>query len=342
MLTSLRPLGTGTNGDDDELRRVAQTIPYLLTKSRADNTVKTYSQGFKTWKEWSARYKNVESLPAHPYHVMIFIATLIQQSHSYSKIKNIFYAINWIHKMNNLPNPCKNNQVRLMKEAAKRLVSRAKVKKLPIKHYHLLKIARNNRNKKDLKKQRTITMILLGYAGFLRFQELSTLTLGDLIFSEQYVKIFIQKSKCDQYRSGSYVFIAKTGNATCPVRALKLYLEKTKPVRLSRKRLFIPVKGKGDVSATTISRWIRMAILKAYENMTDRDLTFLNIRAHEIRAFSTLWAYHNRVPIEDILQAASWRNHSTFSSFYLRSLSSQEEGLFRLGPIVSAQRVIHQ
>ena len=105
---------------------------------------------------------------------------------------------------------------------------------------------------------------------------------------------------------------------------------------------FIPVKGKGDVSAMTISRWIRMAILKAYENMTDRDPTFLNIRAHEIRVFSTSWAYHNRVPIEDILQAACWRNLSTFSSFYLRSLSSQEEGLFRLGPIVSAQRVIHQ
>ena len=233
MLTSLRPLGTGTNDDDDELRRVAQTIPYLLTKSRADNTVKTYSQGFKTWKEWSARYKNVESLPAHPYHVMLFIATLIQQSHSYSKIKNIFYAINWIHKMNNLPNPCKNNQVRLMKEAAKRLVSRAKVKKLPIKPYHLLKIARNNRNKKDLKKQRTITMILLGYAGFLRFQELSTLTLGDLIFSEQYVKIFIQKSKCDQYRSGSWVFIAQTGNATCPVRAIKKYIKLAKVSKAS-------------------------------------------------------------------------------------------------------------
>ena len=128
----------------------------------------------------------------------------------------------------------------------------------------------------------------------------------------------------------------------CPVRALKFYLEKSKGSRLSRKRLFIPVKGKGDISPATISRWIRMAIQHAYGNLTSRSLTFLNIKAHEVRAVATSWAYHNRIPTEDILQAASWLNHSTFSSFYLRSLSSQEDGLFRLGPLVSAQRVISQ
>ena len=126
----------------------------------------------------------------------------------------------------------------------------------------------------------------------------------------------------------------------CPVRALKFYLDRTKTVRLSRKRLFIPVKGKGDVSPATISRWLRTAILGAYENLSSSSQALLNIKAHETRALATSWAYHNRIPSEDILQAASWMNHSTFSNFYLRSLSNQEEGLFRLGPLVSAQRVI--
>lgn len=111
--------------------------------------------------------------------------------------------------------------------------------------------------------------------------------------------------------------------------------------------LAFPVKGSlslseggGDITPTTISRWIRMAILRAYSGLTDRNLTFLQIKAHEVRALATSWAYHNRIPSEDILQAASWLNHSTFSNFYLRSLSSQEEDLFRLGPLVAAQRVI--
>ena len=89
-----------------------------------------------------------------------------------------------------------------------------------------------------------------------------------------------------------------------------------------------------------MKKWIRMAVLRAYGDLSDVNLTFLKIKAHEVRALATSWAYHNRIPSEDILQAASWLNHSTFSNFYLRSLSSQEEGLFRLGPLVSAQRVI--
>ena len=126
----------------------------------------------------------------------------------------------------------------------------------------------------------------------------------------------------------------------CPVRALRFYLQKSKPLRLGRKRLFIPSKGKGDISPSTISRWIRMAILKAYGDLTERNLTFLQIRAHEVRAVATSWAFQNRVPMEDILHAATWLNHSTFSNFYLRSLTAQEDGLFRLGPLVTAQKII--
>ena len=38
----------------------------------------------------------------------------------------------------------------------------------------------------------------------------------------------------------------------CPIRALKLYLNRVKSLRASRKRLFIPIKGGGDVSVASI------------------------------------------------------------------------------------------
>ena len=75
-----------------------------------------------------------------------------------------------------------------------------------------------------------------------------------------------------------------------------------------------------------------MAILRTYGDLTKRNLTFMNIKAHKVRVVATSWAYHNRISSEDILQAASWKNHSTFSNFYLRSLAAQEGDLFRLGP----------
>ena len=126
----------------------------------------------------------------------------------------------------------------------------------------------------------------------------------------------------------------------CPVRALRFYLDRVKPLRHGRKRLFIPVKGKQDVSAASISRWIASAIRLAYSELTDQDLSFLQIRPHELRALSSSWAFINNASLDDILSAASWRQASTFSTFYLRSFSASQGGLLSLGPLVAAQRVV--
>ena len=107
----------------------------------------------------------------------------------------------------------------------------------------------------------------------------------------------------------------------CPIRCLKFYLDKVKSIRGSRKRLFLPIRGKGDITAASISRWIASVIKKAYAALSERDLSFLEIRPHELRAFSTSWAFVNHTPLNEILKAAFWRNASTFSSFYLRSFA---------------------
>ena len=126
----------------------------------------------------------------------------------------------------------------------------------------------------------------------------------------------------------------------CPVLALRFYLQRVKSLRGRRKRLFIPVKGGGEVSAASISRWIASTIKKAYSSLSQRDLSLFQVKAHELRALSSSWAYVNHAPLEDILKATFWRNPTTFSSFYLRSFSSQQDNLFLLGPLVVAQTVI--
>lgn len=128
----------------------------------------------------------------------------------------------------------------------------------------------------------------------------------------------------------------------CPIRVLKFYLEKVKPYRALRKRLFLPIKGNLDISAATISRWIASAIRLAYSSLTDQDLTFLQIRPHELRALSSSWAFVNHAPLDDILSASTWKKSSTFSTFYLRSLSSVQENLFSLGPLVASQTIINK
>ena len=94
------------------------------------------------------------------------------------------------------------------------------------------------------------------------------------------------------------------------------------------------------MSAASISRWVASTIRQAYSSLSSRDSSLFKIRPHELRAMSASWAYINHTPLSDVLQAAFWRNQTTFSSFYLRSLECQQDNLYFLGPLVVAQTVI--
>ena len=46
----------------------------------------------------------------------------------------------------------------------------------------------------------------------------------------------------------------------------------------------------------------------------------LEMRAHNIRAVSKLWAYFRGVPVADICKAACWKSPTIFSLYYLRDM----------------------
>ena len=131
-----------------------------------------------------------------------------------------------------------------------------------------------------------------------------------------------------------------TDRLLCPVRALKFYLKMTSSYRQNRTRLFLPIKGNKDISKDTISRWISYTVKLAYRKLTKRDISFLKIKPHEVRALSSSWAFFDKVPLNDILQAAVWNSSSTFAKFYLRDMSQQAQNLQSLGPIVVTQKVV--
>ena len=126
----------------------------------------------------------------------------------------------------------------------------------------------------------------------------------------------------------------------CPVRAVKIYLNKTKSLRKRRKRLFIPTQGDQDLAKPTLSRWVKYAIKNAYDTISKNPLTLFKPRAHELRAISASWAYMNYIPLEEILKSAVWSSTSLFASHYLRDFREQTENLRAMGPIIAAQKVV--
>ena len=120
----------------------------------------------------------------------------------------------------------------------------------------------------------------------------------------------------------------------CPVRAVRLYLDKTKNIRKGKKLLFVSYQKNfpKDIASSTISFWIKKCIKMCYElhvAEVPTDPTF-KIKAHDVRAFAASLADMSKVPLQDVMEACSWSSHNTFTSFYLRDLSWADADGLRL------------
>ena len=112
----------------------------------------------------------------------------------------------------------------------------------------------------------------------------------------------------------------------------------TSSYRQKRTRLFLPIKGNQDISKASVSRWVSYTIKLAYRKLAYRDISFLKIKAHEVRALSSSWACFHKVSLNEILKAVFWTQSSTFAKFYNEGTSQQAADHQKLGPIVVAKK----
>lgn len=124
----------------------------------------------------------------------------------------------------------------------------------------------------------------------------------------------------------------------CPVRALKMYLKRTKTLRAGKKCLFVSFKAGfvQDISKNTISHWIKKVIWGAYKDCNEESCKLLRIKAHDVRSLAASWAGYSNASTEAIMETCSWKAHNTFTSFYLKDLSRIRDEMICLGPIVAA------
>lgn len=129
----------------------------------------------------------------------------------------------------------------------------------------------------------------------------------------------------------------------CPVRVTSDYLDRTSdPAFLQDRRALLLHFNPSIVhtKASHVSQWIVDAILTAYKHVDNSALRVRQVNAHEVRAIANSAAYFNNVKLSEVLGGARWRTTSTFIGHYLRDMSEDMDGLYRIGPIVVAQRVL--
>ncbi|XP_068133643.1 uncharacterized protein [Hyperolius riggenbachi] len=117
-------------------------------------------------------------------------------------------------------------------------------------------------------------------------------------------------------------------------RCVIKYLEVTKPWRKSQALfvLFSGINRGGQASKATIARWIRQAIVLAYQSQ-GKEIPSI-VRAHSTRSISASWAEKAGVSIDQICRAATWSNRNTFVKHYKLDLDSRRDLTF-------GRRVLH-
>ena len=282
-------LSDGDTYGEDLAGRMAA---YML-ESKAKATNNKYFGHYKRFKSFCVS-KGFSHNPADPIHVAIYLTYLLDSKVSFHVISAAFESIlKWFYVMNDLPDPTLNNWVKSLLEAGKKMNS------VPIKKKDTIKSKRKAMNSEMLKDLcdmfsnaddvlhvRDLTMILLGYAGFLRFNVISELKCNDIQFKEHYIVLKIRKSKTDVYRCGKEVLISKGTSSTCPQSMLQKYLYVTKQVVDSEKFLFRPVnRSKGKAKLLVADK--KLSYTRARECIVAKLKLVapdLNLGTHSLRA----------------------------------------------------------
>ena len=90
---------------DAELKLLAGTLPYIVKNGRADSTVQKYQAGWQGWLQWSKNKVEIQTRPAHPFYVALYLNHLFFVKGTKGSITTAVYGIRWAHHSVGLSSP---------------------------------------------------------------------------------------------------------------------------------------------------------------------------------------------------------------------------------------------
>ena len=198
-----------------------------LQNSKANNTVRAYKSDFNNFGLFCAQ-NGFKSLPSEPKIVSLYITHLSSKGIKMSTLKRRLVSIGVIHKLKGHYLDTKHPLIIENIMGIKRRKGSIQKGKKPLLINNLKKIinAIDEHNTENIKKFRDRSMILMGFSGGFRRNEIVSLDYDDLDFVNEGLKISIKRSKTDQFGEGSVKGLPYFDNTQyCPVLSLKNWIE---------------------------------------------------------------------------------------------------------------------
>ena len=222
-----------------------------LKSSKANNTIRAYKSDFSDFELFCVQ-NGFKQLPSEPKIISLYLTYLSNKDVKMSTLKRRLVSIGVIHKLKGYYLDTKHPSIIENIMGIKRRKGSIQKGKKPLLINDLKKIINviDKDNHEEIMRLRDRTIILIGFSGGFRRNEIVSLDFDDLDFVSEGLKINLKRSKTDQFGEGLVKALPYFENSKyCPVLSLKKWIEIsniksgplfrrfTKGIKLSNNRL---------------------------------------------------------------------------------------------------------
>jgi site-specific recombinase XerD len=213
-----------------DIKKLQEETLKNLKNSKALNTVRAYKSDFEDFSLFCVK-NGFNNLPSEPKIVSLYLTHLSSRDSKISTIKRRLVSIGVIHKMKGHYLDTKHPVIieNLMGIRRRKGTIQNGKKPLLINDLKILIDVINKENDPDIKKLRNKALLIIGFSGGFRRNEIVSLDIEDVEFVFEGVKITVKRSKTDQYGEGMVKAIPHFNNSLyCPVVSIKNWLNISK------------------------------------------------------------------------------------------------------------------
>ena len=264
-----------------DIKKLEKETILNLEHSKAPNTIRAYKSDFNHFNLFCVQ-NGFKSLPSEPKIVSLYLTYLSTKEVKMSTLKRRLVSIGVIHKLKGHYLDAKHPSIIENIMGIKRRKGSIQKGKKPILINSLKSIIDviDQEKKEVIKKYRDRSIILIGFSGGFRRNEIVNLDFDDLEFLPEGLRINLRRSKTDQFGKGFTKALPYFDSSQyCPVVSLKKWLEISKITSGPIFRRFI--KG-SKLSENRLTDQTVALLIKKYLDLTGIDSK--NYSGHSLRS----------------------------------------------------------
>ncbi len=279
-----------------------------LEAARAAATLKAYASDWKHWVTWVTRYGgepggNPKRPPATGEAVAAYVSALAESKYRYATLRRRLATISRAHRVAGQESPTSKVVVSMAMEGIRRRYGAKPKSKASLVRDDLFEVVQAARAQGGLAAIRDPALLLTGWAGAFRSDELVRVQIEDLEWHEgRGVVVHVRKSKTDQRGDGKTKPIELMVDPSyCAVAALRAWLGELKKRGVTTGAVFRRLNRHGGVAGQITTQSVTLILRRQLEALGYAEADVKKLASHSLRAGFVTQGFIDKLPPDQML-----------------------------------------